>query len=93
MVKNLPVNPGDIRDTFLILELGRSKQEVATHSSILAGAIHEQMILVGYIPQGHKESHKTEATEHTQGKSNLCKLTSEGSSTLDLPEKYINHLF
>ena len=38
MVKNLPANAGDIRDTDLIPGLGRSPEEkMATHSSILAG--------------------------------------------------------
>ena len=42
MVKNLPANAGDIRDTGLIPELGRPpppEQEMATHSSILAWRI------------------------------------------------------
>ena len=38
MVKNLPANARDIRDTDLIPGLGRSLEEkMATHSSILAG--------------------------------------------------------
>ena len=40
MVKNLPASPGDARDESLIPGLGRSlKQEIATHSSILAKRI------------------------------------------------------
>ena len=40
MVKNLPDNLGDIRDTGLISGLGISLEEVmATHSSILAWGI------------------------------------------------------
>ena len=33
---------------------------MATHSSILAWRIHGQRSLVGYSPQGHKESDMTE---------------------------------
>ena len=37
VVKNLPANAGNIRDTGSIPELGRSlEKEMATHSSILA---------------------------------------------------------
>ena len=36
---------------------------MATHSSIL-GESHGQRSLVGYGPQGHKESDTTEATQH-----------------------------
>ena len=40
VVKNLPANAGDIRDSGLIPELGRSLEEaMATHSSILAWRI------------------------------------------------------
>ena len=40
VVKNPPVNAGDVRDVGLIPGLGRSlDQEMATHSSILAGRI------------------------------------------------------
>ena len=40
MIKNLPASAGDIRDTGLILELGRSPgRGMATHSSILAWRI------------------------------------------------------
>ena len=40
MVKNLPANTGDIRDTDLIPELGRSLgEELAIHSSILVWEI------------------------------------------------------
>ena len=37
MVKNLPADAGDLRDSGSISELGRSLEEgMATHSSILA---------------------------------------------------------
>ena len=40
MVKNLPANSGDIRDTGSIPESGRSlEKEMATHSNILAWRI------------------------------------------------------
>ena len=36
-VRNLPANAGDVRDTGLILESGRSLEKgMATHSSVLA---------------------------------------------------------
>ena len=38
VVKNLPANAGDMRDTGLVPDPGRSlEKEVAAHSSILAG--------------------------------------------------------
>ena len=36
------------------------EEEMATHSSILAGESHGQRSLVGYSPRGHKESDTTE---------------------------------
>ena len=40
MVKNLPANPGDIRDTGLIPRSGRYlEKSMATHSSIVAWRI------------------------------------------------------
>ena len=47
VVKNLPANAGDIRDAGLTPESGKSPG---------------QRTLVGYGPQGHKESGTTEAT-------------------------------
>ena len=54
MVKNLPalLQPQ-------VLSLSREdplEEEMATHSSILAGEIHGQRSLAGYSPWGHKES-------------------------------------
>ena len=40
------------------------EQEMATHSSILAGK-SPQRSLMGYSLRGHKESERTEATEHS----------------------------
>ena len=63
MVKNPPVNAGDIKGVGSIPGSGRSlEEEMATHSSILAGEYHGQKSLVGYSPWGHKESDTTEAT-------------------------------
>ena len=48
--------------------LGREnplEEEMMTHSSIL-GESHGQKSLVGYSPQGWKESDVTKMTEHTQ---------------------------
>ena len=38
---------------------------MATHSSILAWRFHEQRSIVGYRPQGHKESDMTEQLTQT----------------------------
>ena len=38
------------------------EEGMATHASILAWRIHGQKSLVGYCPQGHKKSDKTEVT-------------------------------
>ena len=40
------------------------EEGMATHSSILAGKNTWQRSLVGYSPEGHKESDPTEAAEH-----------------------------
>ena len=61
MVKNLPANSGDIRDTSSVPGLGRSPGEGnSNHSSILAWRIHGQRNLVGYSLWGHKEMNMTE---------------------------------
>ena len=61
MVKNLPASAGDIRDTALIPESGRSlEEEMAAHSSILVWTIpwtEEPGRLLG-----HKLSDMTKAT-------------------------------
>ena len=59
-------NAGDIGDIGSIPGSGISQdQEMATHSVFLPGKSHEQRGLVGYSPQGCKESDRTEHTAHT----------------------------
>ena len=41
------------------------EEEMATHANILAWKPHGQRSLVGYSPQGRKESNMTEHTYHT----------------------------
>ena len=41
------------------------EEEMASHSSILAGKSHGQRSLASYSPWGYKESGMTEATQHT----------------------------
>ena len=54
VVKNLPANAGDVRDSGLIPDSGRSP-----------GESHGQRSLMGYSPQGRKELDTTEVSEHT----------------------------
>ena len=56
--KNLPANARDTGDS-----LGQEdplEEEMATHSSILAGHFHGQRSLVGCSPWCHKESDTTD---------------------------------
>ena len=63
MVKNLPANAGNIRDTGSIPELGRSlEKEMATHSSILAKRIPVERGAWRATVHGVTESDVTEAT-------------------------------
>ena len=63
VIKNLPANAGDIRETVLIPGTGRSPGGgMATHSSILAWRNPWIEEPEGYSPQGFKESDMTEAT-------------------------------
>ena len=58
MVKSLPA-----MQEMWIQSLGWEdplEEEMATHSSILAGEFHGQRRLVGYSPWDHKELDKTE---------------------------------
>ena len=51
-----------------VLSLSREdplEEEMATHSSILAGEIHGQRSLAGYSPWGRKESDRTEGPTST----------------------------
>ena len=57
-VKNLPA----MQET-QVRSLGHNnplEEDMASHSSILAGKLHGQRILAGYSPWGHKESDTTE---------------------------------
>ena len=62
VVKNLPANAGDARDTGLIAGSGRSPG--GGHDNLLQYSClenpHEQRSLEGYSPWGHKESDMTE---------------------------------
>ena len=63
VVKNLPVRAGDIRDMGSIPGSGRSRWRVQKPTPvILLGKSSGQRSLVGYSPQGGKESDTTEAT-------------------------------
>ena len=63
MVENPPATAGDARDSGSIPGSERSLEEgAATHSSFLAWRIHGQRSLVGYSPQGRKESDTIDAT-------------------------------
>ena len=58
VVKNTPVNAGDIRDP------GSGRSSGGRHGNPLQYSVHEeshgQRSLVGYSPWGHKESDMTE---------------------------------
>ena len=65
VVKNLPGNAGDIRNTGLIPGLGRSpggSRAWQPTPVFLPGKFHGQRSLVGCSPWGHKESDTTEET-------------------------------
>ena len=63
MVNNLPTNAGDIRDTNLNPGLGRSPGGGHRNSKVfLPGESQGQRSLVGYSPQGRKESDTIEPT-------------------------------
>ena len=71
MVKNLPANAGDIRDSDLIPGAGRSPGEGNGNPlqySCLENSMHEQRSLVGYIysPWGLKELYMTKHSPHIQ---------------------------
>ena len=61
MVRNLPANAGDIKDSGSIPGSGRSRKWQPT-PVILPGESHGQRSLEGYSPQGCKESDTIEAT-------------------------------
>ena len=60
MVKNLPANVGDHRDTDLIPGLGQSPGVQNGNPVFLPGKFHGQKSLVGYSPRDCKESDMTE---------------------------------
>ena len=64
MRNNLPANAGNIRDVDFIPRLGRSpgvgNGTTLQYSGL--GESHKLRSLVGYSPQGHKESDMTEVT-------------------------------
>ena len=62
MVKNLPANSGDTRNAGLVPGWGRSPGEGNAIPVFLPGKFHEQRSLVGYSPEGCKESDTTEVT-------------------------------
>ena len=66
MVKKLPANAGHVRDTGSIPGSGRLPWRRAWQSTpvFLPGESHGQRSLIGYSPQGCKESDTTEATWH-----------------------------
>ena len=62
VVKNLPANTGEGRDTGSILGQEDPLEEgIIIHTSILAWESHGQGSLAGYSPQGCKELDMTEA--------------------------------
>ena len=64
MVKNPPASAGDIRDMGSTPGLGRPPGGGHGNPTpvFLPGESHGQRSLVGYSPQGHKESDMTEVT-------------------------------
>ena len=64
VVKNLPANAGDARDSGSIPGLGRSpwRRKWQPTPVFLPGESHGQGSLVGYSPWRHKESDMAEAT-------------------------------
>ena len=61
MLKKLPANDGDTRDSDSIPKSKESLEKgMATHSNIPAWRIHGQRSLVGYSPWGRKELDTTE---------------------------------
>ena len=63
VIKNLPANAGDTGDMCPIPGSGRSPggEKWLPAPVFLPGESHEQRSLVGYKPQGHKESDRTES--------------------------------
>ena len=66
IVKNLPANAGDVRDSGSVPGLGRSPGGRAWQPTLgfLLGKSHGQRSLAVCSPWGHKELDMSEATEH-----------------------------
>ena len=66
MVKNPDANAGDIRDSSSIPGLGRFpwRRKWQPIPLFLPGKSYGQRNMVGYSPNGRKESDMTEVTEH-----------------------------
>ena len=62
VVKNLPVNAGDVDAGSIPGSEEPLEKGMATHSNILVGESHGQRSLSGYSPQGCKELDTNEAT-------------------------------
>ena len=62
MVKNLPANAGDVRDTSSISGPGRSPGE--GNGSLLQYSCLENLMHRGYSPWGPKQSDMTEVSSH-----------------------------
>ena len=77
VVKNLPASAGDVRDTGSIPGSGKSPEGGHGNSLqlFLPGESHGQRSLVGYSPQGHKESDMTKVTAQ-HAKSSTCMKSS-----------------
>ena len=74
VVKNLPANAGDLRDTGghrwiepVSSWIGKNPWRMAWQPTpiLLPGESHGERSLVDYSPQGHKDSDMTEACKHT----------------------------
>ena len=68
MVKNLPANAGDSRDTGSISGSGRWRRTWQPTPVFLPGKFHGQRSLVGYSLWGHKESDPIEHIQQSLGK-------------------------
>ena len=68
LVKNMPVNAGDVKDTDSIPGSGRSPGEGNGNPLQHSEEFHEQRCSVGYSPRGHKELDMTSnlACTHAQ---------------------------
>ena len=71
MVKNLPVNSGDMRDVGSIPESGRFLGEGNGNLPIfLPGKSHGQRNLVGYSPEGRRVRHDSHSQSQQPSREN-----------------------